>query len=605
MVEGHQCHRLAFAHRKILVGNSFQASSPNNRFTEGAAAIDGFCLDKIEVHGKNLFYFFGDTVVHIHFGMSGSFNTVKLQHEPEARDTTRLVLRNEDIDIVALLSAMTVQYGSIHDLYDKKIKQLGPDPLREDADPQRFWDKIKKSKKPIGQLLMDQNCIAGLGNIYRAEVLFKTGIHPEQPGTTVTQQMYHKLWKESVWCLQRGFKVGSILTVDPHEKLGKPWTRRYIYNQKKCGRCGSDISRWDMATRKVYACLTCQPLYEVELEEGRKKALADAGVPILFSSKCAPEAEEDILPEQMTVAQLKQKLSQAGQCLYGNRELLIERLQILNELNNSDDKTGQEQKKDVKEENDLSDAENDDLGVDMNMLENAPGIKHLGDIKSAQEAALEKEQAGENRAVEHVALIVDEQIPSQPVNNKNPPTSSKRTNKRKKQELNDDKEKDIDTVAKGTKVSKKEQPGDKNGERTSKNSSNNRRKKVRGLSGAVAPDISKALGFVDPESCLSGDLYGSDEGTIYDVMLLKQNRTSENYYIIQLVKNDKANEYNIYSRWGRVGAAGQCQVQHTDGQQEALDIFEDKFQDKTGIEWSSRYTQLPRVGFYQWIQSTT
>lgn len=54
-----------------------------------------------------------------------------------------------------------------------KVQTLGPDPLREDADAEQLWSRIQKSSKPIGLVLMDQSLVAGLGNIYRAEVLFK------------------------------------------------------------------------------------------------------------------------------------------------------------------------------------------------------------------------------------------------------------------------------------------------------------------------------------------------------------------------------------------------------------------------------------------------
>ena len=59
------------------------------------------------------------------------------------------------------------------DLYEARKAKLGPDPLREDADAELLWTRVQGSRKPIGQLLMDQDAVAGLGNIYRAEVLFK------------------------------------------------------------------------------------------------------------------------------------------------------------------------------------------------------------------------------------------------------------------------------------------------------------------------------------------------------------------------------------------------------------------------------------------------
>merc|ERR1712086_208049 len=103
MVEGDECHRIKHQHQAELVGKRFKADSPNGRFTEGAAAISGQTLDRIEIHGKNLFYFFGPTVVHIHFGMAGQFAVYK--KAPDPKPATRLRLQGEGI--VCHLSAMT------------------------------------------------------------------------------------------------------------------------------------------------------------------------------------------------------------------------------------------------------------------------------------------------------------------------------------------------------------------------------------------------------------------------------------------------------------------------------------------------------------------
>lgn len=236
MVEGHQCHRLAHAHRSQLQGRAFEATSPNGRFAAGAAAIDGRTLARIEVHGKNLFYHFcaaGDpqqspVVLHFHFGMSGKFSTHALPG-PEPTPTTRLRLVDREAGLVAHLSAMTVQLGDLA-FYHTKAAQLGQDPLREDADPEAVWAAVSCSKRAIGLLIMDQSVVAGVGNIYRAEILFKAGVHPEQPGNTLSRDAFDRVWRHSVLLLQRGFETGSILTVDPEEAavLGKPWMRRWF-----------------------------------------------------------------------------------------------------------------------------------------------------------------------------------------------------------------------------------------------------------------------------------------------------------------------------------------------------------------------------------------
>lgn len=85
-------------------------------------------------------------------------------------------------------------------------------------------------------------------------------VHPEQPANSISREEFDRIWRHSVLLLQRGFLTGSILTVDDEdaEKMGPPWTRRYIYNHKSCGVCAGRVRTWDMASRTVYACDTCQ-----------------------------------------------------------------------------------------------------------------------------------------------------------------------------------------------------------------------------------------------------------------------------------------------------------------------------------------------------------
>jgi formamidopyrimidine-DNA glycosylase len=180
-------------------------------------------LSRIEAIGKNLFYFWGkkdeafkrsSTVVHIHFGMSGQFKTAGVQ-ALEAGPNTRLELINEEDDLCAHLSAMTCKHGDF-DFYEAKKKALGQDPLREDADKELVWEAFKKSRKSVGMLLMDQSVIAGLGNIYRAEVLFKAGVHPEQPGNTIDYESFNNIWDIQRTCCIEGSKRGAFLL----------WTRK-------------------------------------------------------------------------------------------------------------------------------------------------------------------------------------------------------------------------------------------------------------------------------------------------------------------------------------------------------------------------------------------
>ena len=316
-------HRVAASARRHLVGKRFTATSPNGRFAHGAEVIDGKELKRVDAIGKNLFYFFNEAdgpdahVMHVHFGMSGRFSTHHTLPGPEPGATTRLRLESREHGICALLSAMTVELGDIS-LFQTKRAKLGEDPLREDADADRLWEKFTRSRKSVGLALMDQAMFAGVGNIYRAEILYKAGVHPEQPCADLPRSSFDEVWRHSVELLQRGFVTGSILTVDPDEAktLGEPWTRRYVYNQRSCGRCGSAVKTWDIAARTVYCCEVCQPLVKSETSNGASAAVRIKGARdhVPFVSHCAAESPGTLAaePEKLTVAKLKEILDSAA-----------------------------------------------------------------------------------------------------------------------------------------------------------------------------------------------------------------------------------------------------------------------------------------------------
>ena len=132
------------------------ATSPNGRFTAGAAAINGAQFERLDAIGKNLFAFFrqraglAEQCVHVHFGMSGRWAVFDVKEAPEPTPTTRL--RLEDGEFVAHLSAMTVVHGG-PELFASKAKVLGSDPLRSDADPEALWARVCRSKKCVGLCL--------------------------------------------------------------------------------------------------------------------------------------------------------------------------------------------------------------------------------------------------------------------------------------------------------------------------------------------------------------------------------------------------------------------------------------------------------------------
>merc|ERR1712127_226141 len=143
---------------------------------------------------------------------------------------------------------------------------------------------------------MDQSYFTGPGNIYRAEICFKAGIHPNRLGKTLVRHEFDTIWYHTKDLLERGYFTGSILTVDPEEAkaLGKPTMRRYIYNTARCPRCSSSIKSWQIASRTCYACPKCQPLNPNDIAtETTKSTVTLAVTPeqdvVPFNSHCARE----------------------------------------------------------------------------------------------------------------------------------------------------------------------------------------------------------------------------------------------------------------------------------------------------------------------------
>jgi endonuclease VIII len=268
--EGHTIHRLALDHTKDLGGQTLNVSSPQGRMADGAALVNGLVLAKIDPIGKHLFYRFGDknpkraTTIHVHLGLFGKFTRHKLP-APEPRDTVRMRLLGSSIG-VDLTGPTDCR---VMDLAEETTirERLGPDPIRLDSDPEKAWDRLRKRKSTIGEALMDQKVMSGVGNVYRAESLFVHGIHPNRPANQVDRWEFDALWTTIVAMLRQGVKDKRIITValDELESFGVPRSKLrgkeavYVYKKDRCIRCETEIDRWDLAGRWAYACPTCQP----------------------------------------------------------------------------------------------------------------------------------------------------------------------------------------------------------------------------------------------------------------------------------------------------------------------------------------------------------
>lgn len=264
MPEGHTIHRLARDHSRWLAGNTLTVTSPQGRFADGASALNGRRMRRTEAHGKHLFYVFdgdeGELWVHIHLGLFGKFKMFRAP-APAPRDTVRMRLATAD-RVVQLTGPTACEVLDHHDV-QRLRDRLGDDPLRDDADPERVWARFQRTRRAIGAVLLDQSIIAGVGNVYRAELLFLIGVWPELPARDLPRAAFDDLWARTVRLLQLGVKTNRIITTDPAE-FGKPPSRLnrgerlWVYKRKTCRRCDTPVQSLKLANRTIYACPLCQ-----------------------------------------------------------------------------------------------------------------------------------------------------------------------------------------------------------------------------------------------------------------------------------------------------------------------------------------------------------
>ena len=270
MPEGHTLHRLARRLTRVYAGTCPRITSPQGRFADSAALLDGHLFERAWAHGKLLFLQIGGRTVHVHLGLIGRFDFVAAGGiEPPVQGAVRVRLLNEQYaaDLRGPMVCRIVDPPEVDDL----VSRQGPDPLQPGADPEPGWQKVRSSGKSIGELLMDQGVIAGVGNIYRCEVLFRQRVAPAYAGRRIKRTTFEAIWQDLVRLMDVGVHTGRIITVEEDVVAAeqdiaggalKPAYDRpnYVYQHdgEPCPRCGSKIRMKPLAGRKLYWCGGCQ-----------------------------------------------------------------------------------------------------------------------------------------------------------------------------------------------------------------------------------------------------------------------------------------------------------------------------------------------------------
>ncbi|MBD7994380.1 Fpg/Nei family DNA glycosylase [Arthrobacter sp. Sa2CUA1] len=292
MPEGHSIHRLARQFTSVFAGQRLSVSSPQGRFAAGAAQLDGQTLVGAAAHGKQLFLEFDNELfLRIHLGLYGAFDfggdetfrgassigAPRRVGEREIADDgeaayagppppkgavrVRLVSNHGWADLRGPTACEVITPGEQRAI----LAKLGPDPLQPEADPEEFVRRLNARSSPVGLLLMNQEVLAGVGNVYRAEVLFRRQVSPWRAGKALDRDQTLQLWNDVVSVMADGVAAGRIITTLPEHRNDASTPvptaeAHYVYKRQglPCRICGTEIAVTDMAARKLYWCASCQ-----------------------------------------------------------------------------------------------------------------------------------------------------------------------------------------------------------------------------------------------------------------------------------------------------------------------------------------------------------
>lgn len=331
MPEGHSVHRIARQFDRNFVGKTMSASSPQGRFAEGAAVLDGRQAVSVQAVGKQMFLEAeGDLWLRVHLGLYGAWDfageilvdpTIASANGRMGQTNQRGTTLDEEIlddageNSLASIGAprrarvhvrMSEQTKGLTDEVDEwpppvvgqvrlrlmtditvadlrgptacvlqtpeemlaTVAKLGPDPLVGDPaeNEERFVRAVRKKATPIALLLMDQAVVSGIGNVYRAEMLYRQRLNPHTPGRDVPEDVVRALWHDWVRLLAIGVETGQMMTMDglsPEQyraAMASRDDRHWVYHRAglPCRVCGTEIALEEIGARKLYWCPRCQ-----------------------------------------------------------------------------------------------------------------------------------------------------------------------------------------------------------------------------------------------------------------------------------------------------------------------------------------------------------
>ncbi|EPH96855.1 DNA-formamidopyrimidine glycosylase [Enterococcus faecalis 13-SD-W-01] len=231
------------------------------------AQLAGETIESISRRGKYLIFHLTHFDLISHLRMEGKYEFFT-EEAPLSKHThvifsfdDRSQLRYNDVRKFGRMTL--VEKGSSNQY--KGIMLLGPEPVNDTFELAAFEQGLKRSKKAIKPLLLDQRLVTGLGNIYVDEALWEAKIHPEQAANTLKPKEIARLREAIIAVLGKAVEAGGTTIRSYLNALGEAGTFQlmlHVYGQtgNPCVRCGTPIVKTKVAQRGTHYCPNCQQL---------------------------------------------------------------------------------------------------------------------------------------------------------------------------------------------------------------------------------------------------------------------------------------------------------------------------------------------------------
>jgi endonuclease-8 len=263
MPEGDTVHRLARALSRELVGRSIDQL--HLRDHGPVPELAGRTIEAVEAMGKHtIIRLAGGWSVRVHLGMKGRWRRLHVRERRPRHSTLVLVVGETAYACHGAYRAELVRTGSIR--RHPAISRLGPDLL---AEPPDIDGAVRRARNPayadreVGDLLLDQRVVAGIGNVYKSEVLFECRVHPRRRVGSLEPAEVRSLLETAASLMRMSLRSRRRTHVPLRRRPTPSSPRLWVYGRAgaACLECGTTIERiaqGDMA-RTTYFCPRCQP----------------------------------------------------------------------------------------------------------------------------------------------------------------------------------------------------------------------------------------------------------------------------------------------------------------------------------------------------------